>query len=168
MDRVRGCSFILFFLSLGIRSQTVVWILKNGHALPRTTRIMRHNFAHCEVVQTWCRGKQKVFYSSIFAWFIIYIPAIVCIYRTFFVCSVLRFLAVSSYIYISLHNLNAKKSKFASKQSAGITRLLCAWTPVPSAHNWNGYRFQAWFEYLRVPLNFAGSLPAYRCCTSGL
>ena len=66
MDRVRGCSFTLIFLSLGIRSQTVVWILKNGHALPQNIPIMRHNYAHGAVAQTWCRGTRKAHECSYF------------------------------------------------------------------------------------------------------
>ena len=56
MDWAQGCSSTLFFLSLGIRSQTVVWILIKGHALPQNSPIMRHNSAHGENVMTWCRG----------------------------------------------------------------------------------------------------------------
>ena len=57
MAWARGCSSTLFFLSLGIRSQTVVWILKKGHALPQNSPIMRYNYAHSDNVMTWCRGR---------------------------------------------------------------------------------------------------------------
>ncbi len=57
MDWAQGCSSTLFFLSLGIRSQTVVWILKKGHTLPQNSPIMRYNYAHSDNVMTWCRGR---------------------------------------------------------------------------------------------------------------
>ena len=60
MDWAQGCSSTLFFLSLGIRSQTVVWILKKGHALPQNSPIMRYNYAHGDNVMTWCRGIQII------------------------------------------------------------------------------------------------------------
>ena len=60
MDWAQGCSSTLFFLSLGIRSQTVVWILKKGHALPQNSPIMRHNSAHGAVAQTWCHGVHQL------------------------------------------------------------------------------------------------------------
>ncbi len=37
MDQARGCSSTLLFLSFLIRSQRVVLVLKNGHALPQNT-----------------------------------------------------------------------------------------------------------------------------------
>ena len=32
-------------------------ILKNKHALPQNSSIMRYNYAHGDNVMTWCRGK---------------------------------------------------------------------------------------------------------------